>query len=133
AELTEELEGEHGGRFAERIASDGLREASLVVEELVGELCQPLSMASTEDDIRREIQVRASLALILERQRLEAVLAPVREQFEEDLRVLTEAEQDSKELKSAKRNLLFDRIEEEAELPFPVGPAPTDEDVPAVK
>ena len=51
AELTEELEGEHGGRFAERIASDGLREASLVVEELVGELCQPLSMASTEDDI----------------------------------------------------------------------------------
>src|ERR687888_530319 len=108
-------------------------EAGAVVEELVAELCTPLSMDSTEDDIRRQIQVRSSLALILERQRLEAALGPVREQFEDDLRALTEAEQDSKELKSAKRNLLFDRIEEEAELPFPVGPTPTDEETPAVK
>ncbi|TML55396.1 MAG: polyribonucleotide nucleotidyltransferase [Actinobacteria bacterium] len=133
AELTEELEGEHGSRFAERIASDGLREASLVVEELVGELCQPLSMASTEDDIRREIQVRASLALILDRQRLEAVLAPVREQFEEELKELTDAEQDSKELRSAKRSLLFERIEEEIDLPFPVGPTPAEDGAPALK
>src|SRR5437868_9985454 len=133
AELTEELEGEHGSRFAERIASEGLREAGTVVEELVSELCPPLSMESTEDDIRRQIQVRSSLALILERQRLEAVLGPVREQFEDELRALTDAEQDSKELKSAKRNLLFERIEEEVELPFPVGPAPADEESPAVK
>src|SRR5438876_3740129 len=59
-ELTEEIEGEHGSRFEERIRAEGLREAGAVVEELVGELCQPLSMESTEDDIRREIQVRAS-------------------------------------------------------------------------
>src|SRR5256885_3928346 len=111
-ELTEELEREHGPRFQERIGQAGLREAGTVVEELVAELCQPLSMDSTEEDIRREIQVRSSLAVILERQRLEAVLSPVRDQFEDDLRALTEAEQDSKELKSAKRNLLFDRIEE---------------------
>src|SRR5436190_18692062 len=133
AELTEQLESEHGSRFQQRMAEAGLREASGVVEELVGELCQPLSMDSTEEDIRRQIQVRASLAMILERQRLEAVLGPVREQFEDDLRSLTEAEQDSKELKSAKRNLLFDRIEEEAELPFPVSAATTDEETPAVK
>ena len=49
--------------------------------------------------------------------------APVREQFENELRALTDAEQDSKELKSAKRQLLFDRIIETVELPFPVGPA----------
>src|SRR5207244_1887365 len=96
AELTEQLESEHGSRFQERIAEAGLREASGVVEELVGELCAPLSMDSTEEDIRREIQVRSSLAVILERQRLEAVLSPVRDQFEDDLRALTEAEQDSK-------------------------------------
>jgi hypothetical protein len=42
------------------------------------------------------------------------------------MRALTEAEQDSKELKSAKRQLLFDRIIEGVELPFPVGPAPAD-------
>ena len=133
-ELTDQLEREHGHRFAERIASQGLREAGTVVEELVGELCPPLSMESTEDDIRRQIQVRASLAMILDRQRLDAVLVPVREQFEDDLRALTEAEQDSKELKSAKRSLLFERIEDEVQLPFPVGPAATDDpDAPAVK
>jgi len=133
AELTEQLESEHGSRFRDRIASDGLREAGAVVEELVGELCAPLTMESTEEDIRREIQVRASLALILERQRLETVVGPVRDQFEDDLRALTDAEQDSKELKSAKRNLLFSRIEEAVELPFPVGPAPADDGTPAVK
>jgi polyribonucleotide nucleotidyltransferase len=133
AELTEELEREHGPRFQERIGQAGLREVGPVVEELVAELCPPLSMESTEEDIRRQIQVRSSLAMILERQRLEAVLGPVRQQFEDDLRALTEAEQDSKELKSAKRNLLLDRIEEEAELPFPVGTTPADEEMPVVK
>jgi polyribonucleotide nucleotidyltransferase len=133
AELTAELEQQHGSRFEERIGAEGLREAGTVVEELVGELCLPLSMESREDDIRRQIQVRASLALILDRRRLEAVTVPVRAQFEEDLRALTEAEQDSKELKSAKRNLLFGRIEEEVSLPFPVGPPAPDPETPVVK
>ena len=57
----------------------------------------------------------------------------MREQFEDELRALTEAEQDSKELKSAKRHLLFDRIIEEVELPFPVGPATVDGEAPPVK
>jgi polyribonucleotide nucleotidyltransferase len=133
AELTAQLESEHGSRFQERIAGEGLREAGTVVEELVAELCPPITMDSTEDDIRRQIQVRSSLVMILERQRLEATVGPVREQFEDDLRALTDAEQDSKELKSAKRNLLFERIEEEVDLPFPVGPTPADEETPAVK
>jgi polyribonucleotide nucleotidyltransferase len=133
AQLTQELEEQHGARFQERIAAEGLREATSVLEELAAELSPPLSMDSTEEEIRRQIQVRSSLAAILDRQRLEAVLAPVREQFEDDLRALTEAEQDSKELKSAKRNLLFDRIEEEVQLPFPVGAPPADADAPVVK
>jgi polyribonucleotide nucleotidyltransferase len=133
AELTEQLESEYGARFQERIGSEGLREAGALVEELVAELCPPITMESTEEDIRRQIQVRSSLALILERQRLEATIHPVREQFEDDLRALTDAEQDSKELKSAKRNLLFERIDEEVQLPFPVGTTPVDEDTPAVK
>ena len=60
---------------------------------------------------------------MLERIRLERSAGPVREQFESDLRALTDAEQDSKELKSAKRQLLFDRIIDTVELPFPVGPS----------
>jgi polyribonucleotide nucleotidyltransferase len=132
-ELTEELDGSYGDRIAARIAADGLREAAAAVEEIAGELCQPLTIDSTEEDIVRETQVRASLDAILERRRLEAVVAAVREQFETELRALTDAEQDSKQLKSAKRQLLFDRIIETVELPFPVGPATTDGDAPLVK
>jgi polyribonucleotide nucleotidyltransferase len=131
--LTEELESQHGADIRERIGSQGLREAGAIVEELADQLCPPLSMESTQEDIVRQTQVRASLAMILERLRLEAVEGPLREQFEADLRALTEAEQDSKELKSAKRHLLFDRIVETVELPFPVGPATVEGESPAVK
>src|SRR5919197_1851766 len=122
-ELTEELERDHGGRIRERIDVEGLREGATAVEEIVEELCPPLSMESTEDEIVKRMQIRSSLAMILERVRQEAVADPIREQFEDDLRALTEAEQDPKELKSAKRHLLFDRIEEQVVLPFPAGPA----------
>ncbi|HEY3206004.1 MAG TPA: polyribonucleotide nucleotidyltransferase [Gaiellaceae bacterium] len=132
-ELTDELERDHADRIRARIQSDGLREGSAAVEEIVDEICPELTMDSTEDDIVRRMQVRASLALILERVRLEAVVAPVREQFEDDLHALTEAEQDPKELKSAKRHLLFDRIEEQVQLPFPVGPVVAEGEEPPLK
>jgi polyribonucleotide nucleotidyltransferase len=132
-ELTAELESEHAGRIRERIEAEGLREAAAVVEELTNELAPELGMDSGEDDILRQIQVRSSLDGILEKTRLEVVERHVREQFEDDLRALTEAEQDSKELKSAKRQLLFDRIIESVELPFPVGPATVEGEAPVVK
>jgi polyribonucleotide nucleotidyltransferase len=132
-DLTSEIEQSHSDRIRERIASEGLREVAATVEEVAAELAPPLTIDSTEEDIVRETQVRSSLDLLLERLRLEAVLAPLREQFEDDLRALTEAEQDSKQLKSAKRHLLFDRIIETLELPFPVGPATVEGEAPAVK
>src|ERR671927_15915 len=129
ASLTEELESQHGEELRRRIASEGLREAGALLEEVL----PALSMDSTEEDVTRQMQMRQSLALILEGARLESVKGPVREQFEADLRALTEAEQDSKEIKSAKRHLLFERIVETVQLPFPVGPATVDGDAPAVK
>jgi polyribonucleotide nucleotidyltransferase len=132
-ELTQELESQRAGRIRERIESEGLREAGSVVEELTSELAPELTMDSSEEDILRQIQVRSSLDMILEKARLEVVERYVREQFEDDLRALTEAEQDSKELKSAKRALLFDRIIETVELPFPVGPATVEGEAPTVK
>ena len=80
----------------------------------------------TQENVSKELQVRMSLAQILEKQRSVAVETVVREQFENDLKGLTDAEQDSKELKSAKRSLLFERIVETVKLPFPVGPATVD-------
>ena len=130
--LTERLESQYGHDIWTRISEQGIREGGAVVEEIVAKECGALSMSSTQEDVIGELQVRMSLALLLEKQRSVAVEGPVREQFEADLRALTEAEQDSKELKSAKRQLLYDRIVETVELPFPGGPA-TDGGEPAAK
>jgi polyribonucleotide nucleotidyltransferase len=132
SELTAELESSHGHGIWERIQSSGLRDAGAIVDELATQLAGEITMDSSEEDIQRLTQVRASLNMLLEKQRLAAVEGPVREQFESGLRALTDAEQDSKELKSAKRNLLFEQIIANVELPFPVGPAPAD-DAPAAK
>jgi polyribonucleotide nucleotidyltransferase len=132
-ELTAEIEQEHSDRIRQRIQSEGLREAATAVEEISAGLAPPLTIDSSEEDIVRQVQVRSSLELILERLRVEAVTGPVREQFGDDLRALTEAEQDSKQLKSAKRHLLFDRIIETVELSFPVGPATVEGEGPTVK
>ncbi|MEJ7567866.1 MAG: polyribonucleotide nucleotidyltransferase [Gaiellaceae bacterium] len=132
-DVTAELEASHGHTIWERLQQSGLREGAAVTDELLTEIAGATSMDSTESDIERQMQVRASLAMLLEKQRLVAVEGPVREQFENDLRALTDAEQDSKELKSAKRHLLFERIIDGVELPFPVGPATADGDAPQVK
>jgi polyribonucleotide nucleotidyltransferase len=123
----------HADRIRERIAAVGLREGAAAIEEIGAELASPLTMDSTEEDIVREMQVRSSLDMLLETLRLEAAVESVREQYGEELRALTEAEQDSKQLKSAKRHLLFDRIIEELQLPFPVGPATVEGEAPTVK
>jgi polyribonucleotide nucleotidyltransferase len=132
-ELTAELEERYGHAVWERLQEQGLREGGAIADELVVELCGDISMDSTEDDVVREYQVRSSLAIVLDKQRQAAVEGPVRDQFESELRALTEAEQDSKALKSAKRHLLFERIVDGVELPFPVGPATVDGDEPVVK
>jgi polyribonucleotide nucleotidyltransferase len=125
-DLYAELERDHGHTVWERIQSAGLKDASGAVDELLAELAPPLSMDSTDEDITRQTQVRSALQMLLEKQRLVAVEGPVREQFGDELRALTDAEQDSKQLKSAKRHLLFERIIDEVQLPFPVGQAVAD-------
>src|SRR5438067_5548727 len=126
ADTTERLEGAYGHEIWTRIAEQGLREAAAIVEEIVDKEVGPASETVTQDSVSKELQVRMSLAQILEKQRSVAVETVVREQFEGDLKGLTDAEQDSKELKSAKRSLLFERIIETVQLPFPVGPATVD-------
>jgi polyribonucleotide nucleotidyltransferase len=121
AATTERLESQYGHEIWTRIQQQGLREATAIVDEIVAKECGTPSMDSTQEQVLRELQTRMSLGMILEKQRSTAVEGPVREQFESDLRGLTDAEQDSKELKSAKRNLLYDRIVESVQLPFPVG------------
>jgi polyribonucleotide nucleotidyltransferase len=118
---TERLETEYGHEVWTRIQQQGLREAAGIVDEIAVREAGTPSMSSTQEDVFKELQVRMSLAQILEKQRSVAVETSVREQFESELRALTDAEQDSKELKSAKRNLLYDHIFESVQLPFPTG------------
>jgi polyribonucleotide nucleotidyltransferase len=124
--VTERLESAYGHSIWERIQQQGLREAGAIVEEIVEKEVGAPSLDANEEKVFGELQVRMSLAQILEKQRATAVESVVREKFENDLRGLTDAEQDSKELKSAKRNLLWEHIVESVELPFPVGPATVD-------
>ncbi|HKC76925.1 MAG TPA: polyribonucleotide nucleotidyltransferase, partial [Gaiellaceae bacterium] len=125
-DLVAELERDHGHTIWERIQQIGIRDSGTAVDELLAELAPAITMESTDDDIQRQLQVRSALAMLLEKQRSVAVEGPVREQFGDELKALTDAEQDSKALRSAKRQLLFDRIVEEVELPFPVGGASVD-------
>jgi polyribonucleotide nucleotidyltransferase len=118
---TEKLEAQYGHEVWTRIQEVGLREAGAIVEEIVVKECGAVTMGSKEADVMRELQTRMSLGVILEKQRSVAVEEAVRQQFENDLRELTEAEQDSKDLKSAKRNLLYDRVVETVSLSFPTG------------
>ena len=129
-ELTTELDEKHGAAIRAAIAEAGLREAAHVVEELVEAEVPAITMASTEEDIVRRTQVKAGFAMLFDKAKAAAVEGPLREQFEADLRELTDAEQDSKELKSAKRDLLYERITEEIELPFPMGQAPAEGEPP---
>ena len=131
-ELTAELDAAHGDAIRAAIAEHGLREAGVVVDALIEEASPAITMDATEDDMIRRAQVRASFSSIVEKARLAAIEGPVREQFLSELQELTDAEQDSKVLRSAKRDLLFNRILEDLELPFPVGSAPA-EGEPAVK
>ena len=64
-------------------------------------------------------RVQFAFAQLVGEARDQAVYGPVKEQFGDEIRALTDAEQDSKELKSAKRHALVDQISRTANLPFP--------------
>jgi polyribonucleotide nucleotidyltransferase len=136
-ELTAEVERDHGDAIWQLIQEVGIRESAAIVAELLAELAPAITMDSTDEDITRQVQVKSALTSLLEKQRSVAVEGPVREQFGDELKALTDAEQDSKALRSAKRQLLFDRVLEDVELPFPVGPVSSDpetgEALPAAK
>src|SRR5207244_3818009 len=108
--------GTKGGLTMVEAGGGQIAEATMLGDR---ENAPALWMDSTDQDITRQVQVRAALQSLLEKQRSVAVEGPLLEQFGDELRALTDAEQDSKQLKSAKRQLLFERMLEEVRLPFP--------------
>ena len=131
-DVTAEIESSHGHAIWERIQQDGLREAASIESAILAELTPELSMDSGDEDIQRQVQVKASLAMLLEkggsrRSRPCAGAVRVRPARPHGRRGRLEGAE------SAKRHLLFDRIVDTVELPFPVGPATVDGDGPTVK
>ena len=114
AGVTEELDdrvrrGDRGSASSEH----GLHEGGAIVEEILEREAGALSMESTESDVvARAAGADVARRRCSRRSAPRPSRRPVREQFENDLRALTEAEQDSKELKSAKQHLLYERIVE---------------------
>ncbi|MEO9176986.1 MAG: hypothetical protein ABI317_15850, partial [Gaiellales bacterium] len=119
--VKQELDSRYGSSFDAALAQEGLAgiasaEAALIAAEL------PAVTGDTgEDAMVRRTQVTFAARMIAEERRLKALVDPVREQFAGALRELSDAEQDSKELKSAKRAAVNKRIETDLRLPFPSG------------
>ncbi len=112
----------NGHAIWERIQSDGLVAAGAIVDELLSELAPEITMDSTDDDIQRQIQVKTSLSMLLEKQRLAAVEGPVREQFENDLQRphRRRAGLEGAQVREA-ASALRPKSSSNVQLPFPVG------------
>ena len=116
-----ELDAKHGGLFDRLISEHGIAGVDKAQAEAFAAECPPVTADATEDVMVRRTQVKFALGFIADRRRAAAVKGPVHDQFGDAIKALSDAEQDSKELKSAKRSALIERIVSEIKLPFPSG------------
>ncbi len=121
AAVDTELDAKHGATFDRLISEHGIKGVEKAQAEVFAAECPPVSADATEEVMVRRTQVKFALGFIADRRRAAAVKGPVQEQFENDIRGLSDAEQDSKELKSAKHSALIERIVSDIKLPFPTG------------
>ena len=121
ASVDAELDAKHGGLFDRLISEHGIAGVEKAKSEVFAAECPPVAADAGEDVMVRRTQVKFALGFIADRRRAAAVKAPVETQFADAIRGLSDAEQDSKELKSAKRSALIERIVSDISLPFPSG------------
>ena len=114
-----EIAARHGARFDALLREQGLAGIAAAEAEVLASELPVVAEDAGEDEMVRHTQVTAAVRALGESRRLQAVQGPVSEQFGMALRALSDAEQDSKELKSAKRSVLYGRLDAELELPFP--------------
>ena len=120
--VEQELAQRHGARFDAAIAEHGIAGVAIAENEILADELPPVAADAGEEVMVRRTQVRTGLRFIADARRAAAVKGPVQEQFGDAIRSLSDAEQDSKELKSAKRQALVERIVADVKLPFPAGP-----------
>src|SRR5690242_18161029 len=127
--VTESLRQKHAGALAAAIAEGGLSALPAKAEALLREEIPTITGTATEGDVLQRQRVQFAFAQLATEARDQAVYEPVKQQFGDAIRALSDAEQDSKELKSAKRHTLYEQIASSIQLPFP-SRAETDGDGP---
>jgi len=123
---TQDVIADFRGRYADRIRevvkSDGLAAAStFVTGTLVDDASPKITIQSNQSDIEQRTRAELTLAIVLAEVQLSETKAAIEDQFSAPLREFSDFEQDSKELKNAKKGILRDRIFAEIKLPFPTG------------
>jgi polyribonucleotide nucleotidyltransferase len=119
--VRDELNTRYGARYDALLADRGLAGIAQAEQEMLGAELPAVEPTAGEDVMVRRTQVRFAARFISEERRAVAVRGPVEAQFATAIRALSDAEQDSKELKSAKRHALIEHVASTVRLPFPGG------------
>ena len=117
--VTESLRGTHAAALQSAISEGGLGALPAAAEAVLAAETPAISGASTESDVLHRQRVQFAVAQLVSEARDAAVYPVVKARFGDAIRALTDAEQDSKELKSAKRHALIEQIADTIDLPFP--------------
>jgi polyribonucleotide nucleotidyltransferase len=117
--VTESLRGKHAAALQSAIAEGGLGALPGAAEGILAAETPAVSGASTEADVLHRQRVQFAVTQLVGEAREAAVYPTVKERYGDAIRALTDAEQDSKDLKSAKRHALIEQIGDGIELPFP--------------
>ncbi|HEY0389786.1 MAG TPA: polyribonucleotide nucleotidyltransferase [Gaiellales bacterium] len=117
--VTERLRSSRLGELAQAIQEGGLAALQPKADAIFREEAPEISGGSTESDIVQRVRLQFAIDELVVEARENAVYPKVKEQFGDAVRALSDAEQDSKELKSAKRAALLEEIEHSIDLGFP--------------
>jgi polyribonucleotide nucleotidyltransferase len=117
--VTESLRGKHATALQSAITAGGLAALPGAADAVLAAETPAISGASTESDVLHRQRVQFAVTQLVGEARDAAVYPAVKAQFGDAIRALTDAEQDSKELKSAKRHALIEQIADSIDLPFP--------------
>ncbi len=117
--VTESLRGKHADALQSAITAGGLGALPAAADAVLAAETPAVTGASTESDVLHRQRVQFAVTQLSGEARDAAVYPVVKAQFGDAVRALTDAEQDSKELKSAKRHALIEQIADTIDLPFP--------------
>ncbi len=117
--VTESLRSSQAEVLQAAIREGGLAALQPKANAIFAQEAPEINGASTDADVLQRQRVQFALQQLVTEARDAAVYPTVKAQFGDHVRALSDAEQDSKELKSAKRAALLEQIEATIDLGFP--------------